>query len=882
MLLQQPFLITNSSTTIFFGNRFNMEEIKPIIKVEVGDSERTVKSLKKEISDLKDSILNLKKGSTEYNNAVEQLTAAQRDLNEVQALTKRTATALDGSYDALVHTMSELKKEWRATNDEAKRNELGEQISKINQELKDLDAELGNYQRNVGNYVSHWEGMPEVTKDFGAAMREMNESIEPTKQKFEAVGKISSGLASGFAVVQGSMALLGVESESLEKTFVKLQAAMALMQGVKGIGDLVEGVGKAKVAFQGFGDKLKVVTKLFGGGGSGTAAGTLVAGCTAAVAAFALVAAAAIAVAGNLDKLKQKIKGFSEADEAAIAAAKLNTELTKLSSQSASEKITRVKQLADAYNDLGDDLNAKKQFVEQYAGELEDMGIKMTDVNDAENVFKNETDNYINALMARAKANAIAKKAEEDYAKFLEERAVLEEELATQKAKQNAGTPDKSFWQNLSEAIILGSNSELAAPIETNNKLVEDATREIANKNVEKAKQALNDAVAAADANLKKAFDEAKKLNEEADKYLKGGKKTTTTTTTSGGGKQTTTTTTPVEDVNVTLKKLIKERLQLEEGATKRKLELLDIEKQKAIETAYTTISDEKELKKELEKINMEFAGKEYDIEQTSLQKKLGILKEWKEANTDANIERLEIVGEIADTEVEIEQSKQDRLTEIAKQGYEDRKQTAPTSVETVTEQSAVGLKMIDDFKSQVNNFNEEWKSLNFTQKAAEIGNVVTTSLQGASQIFNQLADMYANEEELSVEEMKKIKNLRIAGATMDMLSGIVGAISSTAGMGPIGWVLGGIQSAIIATTGALNIENIKKQDVSGNSSGSGASVTPANTAYASELPFSYTKQVTGASEVDELNKDTRVYILESDIQESNNRVQVRENESTF
>ena len=863
-----------------------MEEIKPIIRVDVGESEQTVKGLKKEISELKDRILNLKKGSDDYNDAVEQLQADQRKLNEVMALTKKEAVAVEGSYDALTHQMSLLKKEWRATADEAKRADLGKQIDEINQQLKEMDASVGNFQRNVGNYVSHWEGMPEVTKDFGAAMREMNESIEPTKQKFEAVGKISSGLASGFAVVQGAAALLGVENENLEKTFVKLQAAMALMQGVKGLGDLVEGLGKAKVAFKNFGNEVSIVTKLLGSGSATGGAGVAAGGGAAAIGAigaFAAMAAIAIVVAGNLDKLKQKIKGFSEADEAAIAASKLNTELTKLSSQSASGNITRVKQLADAYNDLGDDLDSKKQFVQTYAGELENMGIKMTDVNDAETIFKDETENYINALMARAKANAIAKKAEEDYAKFLEKKAELEEEVAEQEAKRNAGTPDKSFWQNLSEAIILGSNSELAAPIETNNKLVEDATREIANKNVEKAKQALNDAVAAADANLKKAFDEAKKLNEEADKYLKGGKKTTTTTTTSGGGKQTTTTTTPVEDVNVTLKKLIKERLQLEEGATKRKLELLDIEKQKAIETAYTTISDEKELKKELEKINMEFAGKEYDIEQTSLQKKLGILKEWKDANTDANIERLEIVGEIADTEVEIEQSKQDRLTEIAKQGYEDRKQTAPTSVETVTEQSAVGLKMIDDFKSQVNNFNEEWKSLNFTQKAAEIGNVVTTSLQGASQIFNQLADMYANEEELSVEEMKKIKNLRIAGATMDMLSGIVGAISSTAGMGPVGWVLGGIQSAIIATTGALNIANIKKQDVSGNSSGGGnGAATPSSSSYASDLPFSYTRQITGASEIDALNQDTRVYILESDIQESNKKVQVRESESSF
>ena len=97
------------------------ETIKPIIKVEAGDSQKTIKQLKEDIKNLRDNILNLTKGTDEYNDAVEQLQANQRQLDEVMSLTKKTATALDGSYDALTHKMAQLKKEWRATADEARR-----------------------------------------------------------------------------------------------------------------------------------------------------------------------------------------------------------------------------------------------------------------------------------------------------------------------------------------------------------------------------------------------------------------------------------------------------------------------------------------------------------------------------------------------------------------------------------------------------------------------------------------------------------------------------------------------------------------------------------------------------------------------------------------
>ena len=61
---------------------------------------------------------------------------------------------LDGSYNSLAKRLRELRKEWKATNDEGQRNELAKQMVEINNQLKEMDASVGVFSRNVGNYTN--------------------------------------------------------------------------------------------------------------------------------------------------------------------------------------------------------------------------------------------------------------------------------------------------------------------------------------------------------------------------------------------------------------------------------------------------------------------------------------------------------------------------------------------------------------------------------------------------------------------------------------------------------------------------------------------------------------------------------------------------------
>ena len=76
-----------------------------------------------------------------------------------------------------------------------------------------------------------------------AELKDRMEDVNATIQglhpdKFQAIANITSKLASGFAAAQGAAALLGGESQDLQKAMMRVQGAMALAQGIAGLKDL--------------------------------------------------------------------------------------------------------------------------------------------------------------------------------------------------------------------------------------------------------------------------------------------------------------------------------------------------------------------------------------------------------------------------------------------------------------------------------------------------------------------------------------------------------------------------------------------------------------------------------------------------------------------
>lgn len=245
-------------------------ETKKIIEISTAGAVSSVKELKDEINSLRDAWLNAEEGSEEYEAITNQLIEDQKKLNDVMRIGKNEASAATGSYNSLVNQMSALKVAWRSTTSEVQRAQLGDKIREINDQLKAYDESIGNHQRKVGSYE---QALQALTKTYDsqkqelAALKTALDNLEPGtdayNQAFERaaelthnlqerqemlrmsandlgtqlsnVANIGAGLVGGFNSINAIMTLTGQKNEDLQKTMVKLQAGIALVQGLKGI-----------------------------------------------------------------------------------------------------------------------------------------------------------------------------------------------------------------------------------------------------------------------------------------------------------------------------------------------------------------------------------------------------------------------------------------------------------------------------------------------------------------------------------------------------------------------------------------------------------------------------------------------------------------------
>lgn len=121
-------------------------------------------------------------------------------------------------------------------------NQAEQSLATLKDQLKQAQDEVVILSNKFGaNSVQAIEAAKRAAgiKDTIQDANKLIETFNPD-EKFRALTASLSGVAGGFAAVQGAMGLFGSESKDLEKTLVKVQSALALTQGIQAIGQGIE------------------------------------------------------------------------------------------------------------------------------------------------------------------------------------------------------------------------------------------------------------------------------------------------------------------------------------------------------------------------------------------------------------------------------------------------------------------------------------------------------------------------------------------------------------------------------------------------------------------------------------------------------------------
>jgi hypothetical protein len=128
-------------------------------------------------------------------------------------------------------------------------NNITNSIEQTDKATQSLRSQLRQAQADVAELSAKFGATSKEAVEAAKRAGELKDAIGDAKAltdafnpdaKFSALSGSLAGVASGFSAVEGSLALAGVQSENLQETMVRLQAAMALSQGLQGLGESID------------------------------------------------------------------------------------------------------------------------------------------------------------------------------------------------------------------------------------------------------------------------------------------------------------------------------------------------------------------------------------------------------------------------------------------------------------------------------------------------------------------------------------------------------------------------------------------------------------------------------------------------------------------
>lgn len=567
-----------------------------------------------------------------------------------------------------------------------------------------------------------------------------------------------------------------------------------------------------------------------------------------------------------------------------------NQELNKTTSELSSSKLAKFYELQKAFEAIGNSTESKKKFLEDYSDQLKETGLAINDVQTAEDAFINNTDKYVQAIIARAKIDAYKEQITKKTQETLEKNLELERKIESGEYEE-------------SKANLLAARSRLT--LEKAREQVKKEAAEEYKKEIKENNKELNDFITNQVGNISKLNKEYSALWATNDKGTKETSKSTSKTVDIPDIQ--------LPDIQPLLDEISKEiddfiEAEYDVVLGDREKELRELEEKwfKPYKELYETYGgdinqlteeyerrrkeiidkykpDTKDTQKELEsqltaiKETFDFQSKQLSLyKPKTTYKQLGLTFQYQSGsdvkkeyqNTldynnqiyNLTAERIKKENEIYNKQLENSQLTADEKLNIERKLAENTKALQDAELQRDQDNTQAAIDM-------------QRKKLQAFQATAQVTSSVLGSLGSA---FDTKAQLAKTEKEQK-KAAETAKGFKAAQAVIDALSAANGAYSSMSSIPYVGPALGAAAAAAALIAGYANVKQILAQDVSGSTIQQ-ATGTPASV----NVPaISYTRNLVGDKELEEINKP-QVCLVVEDLNNVQNRMQVRESNATF
>lgn len=353
------------------------------------ETDKQIKQLKKSFVSLADSEKTGSSG-TGILRQVQQL-AAQRLVEEESI--RRTikaqkdqiiqSRAEEGSITALRKQIILLTKDYDDLGRTRRNGDAGKallaQIANVQKELSAAEQASGRFQRNVGNYASAWNGL--------------SFSVQQVARELPSLAVSANTF---FLAISNNLPILVDEIAKARKEYAAFKAEIAAGNtNVKAVAPVWQQLTKSLISWQ-----------------------------TALVVGLTLLSVHGKEIISWIGSLGQANKKLAETYQ-------LTKDFQKAVSKSTNEVLTSIEKLSQGWKKLGGDMKSQEKYILENRDAFNKTGIVINTVADAENLLITNKENFIKAIMDKAKAAAVMELAAKEYEKSIQ--AMLEADAKAEK-----------------------------------------------------------------------------------------------------------------------------------------------------------------------------------------------------------------------------------------------------------------------------------------------------------------------------------------------------------------------------------------------------------------------------------------------------------------